>query len=211
MTARTGDLRLFAIVPIRGLEGAKSRLGEVLDAEERRDLVLDLLTRAIRAALRAPHVAEVIVVTPDPEAAGMARRLGARSVLQAGRGLNEGLDLARDEAVRRGALAILVVPADLPEASPTTIEAVVAAAGAGPVVALVPDRAGTGTNALLLAPPRIIPFAFGTDSRSAHGALAIAAGARLVEVASPLSLDLDTPDDLLRLEAVRATGTEEPG
>ena len=50
-TPPAADLsRLVAIVPVRGLEGAKSRLGATLDAEERQALVLDLLDRTIRAA-----------------------------------------------------------------------------------------------------------------------------------------------------------------
>jgi 2-phospho-L-lactate guanylyltransferase (CobY/MobA/RfbA family) len=35
--------RLMVVIPIRGLEEAKSRLGQALDAEERRDLVTRLL------------------------------------------------------------------------------------------------------------------------------------------------------------------------
>jgi 2-phospho-L-lactate guanylyltransferase len=190
-----------AIVPVRGLEEAKSRLGEVLDAEERRDLVLDLLTRVVRAAARSARVAEVVVVTPDPEAAAVARRLGARPVLQPTNGLNAGLELGRDEALRLGADAILVLPADLPGVTPVAVDQVIAAAGGGPVVALVSDLAGEGTNALLLAPADVIPFSFGPGSRAAHGASAIAAGARLVDIPGPLASDLDTAEDLLRLES----------
>jgi 2-phospho-L-lactate guanylyltransferase len=69
-----------------------------------------------------------------------------------------------------------------------------------PLVALVPDRHGRGTNALLVAPPAAIEFAFGGDSRAAHADCAAQAGARYVEIDGPLTLDLDTPDDLLQAE-----------
>ena len=62
---------------------------------------------------------------------------------------------------------------------------------------LVPDRHGRGTNALLVAPPDAIDVRFGGDSRAAHAAAAMEAGALLVELAGPLRLDLDTPDDLV--------------
>ena len=65
---------------------------------------------------------------------------------------------------------------------------------------IVPDRHGRGTNALLLAPPDAIDPCFGGDSRAAHVAAARAAGARLVELGGPLTLDIDTPDDLLLVE-----------
>jgi 2-phospho-L-lactate guanylyltransferase len=66
---------------------------------------------------------------------------------------------------------------------------------------LVPDRHGRGTNALLLEPPTAIPFAFGGDSRSAHASLAASVGAAYLELDGPLALDLDTPEDVVRLEA----------
>ena len=63
------------------------------------------------------------------------------------------------------------------------------------------DQHGRGTNALLLAPPDIIDVHFGGDSRDAHASAAAAAGARLVELDGPLTVDLDTPDDLLLAES----------
>src|SRR5438093_585798 len=71
-----------------------------------------------------------------------------------------------------------------------------------PLVAIVPDRHGRGTNALLLAPPDAIDTCFGGDSRAAHAAAAREAGAALVELDGPLTLDLDTPDDLLLAETI---------
>ena len=68
-------------------------------------------------------------------------------------------------------------------------------------VVLVTDRHATGTNALGLRPPSIIPFAFGPGSRKPHRAAADRAGATYVELDGPLGLDLDTPDDLLLVEA----------
>lgn len=201
--------RLVALVPVRGLEVAKSRLGEALDAEERRALVERLLARTIAAAEAAPGVTAVAVVSPDPAALELATGLGAAAVREAGEGLNEGLAAGRDWVLAGGADALLVVPADLPGVSAGGLAALVeasrAAAAAGPpgrpVVILVTDRAGDGTNALLLAPPDAIPFRFGPGSRAAHAAAARAAGAAYVEVSGPLDLDLDTPDDLLAAEA----------
>ncbi len=63
------------------------------------------------------------------------------------------------------------------------------------------DRAGSGTNVLLVAPPDAIDFHFGVDSRAVHATAAHAAGAAYLEIAGPLDLDLDTPEDLLAAEA----------
>lgn len=205
--------RIVALVPVRGLEAAKSRLGEALDAEERRALVERLLVRTVAAASCVAGVAAVAVVSPDPAALELATGLGAVAIRQAGEGLNEGLAQGRDHAIADGADALLVVPADLPGVSTAGLAPVVEAARAAmadpdpagpsdrPVVVLVTDRAGDGTNALLLVPPDAIPFRFGPGSRAAHAAAARAAGAAYVEVAGPLDLDLDMPDDLLAAEA----------
>jgi 2-phospho-L-lactate guanylyltransferase len=68
------------------------------------------------------------------------------------------------------------------------------------LVALVPDRHGRGTNAILISPPNAIAFAFGPGSRAAHLAAAAQAGASVVELGGPLTLDLDLPEDLIRAE-----------
>ena len=188
-------------MPVRALEGAKSRLGSVLDAEERAALVLRLLDRTLTAAAAARSVGEVVVVSPDPAVLRRAQRRGVRGIAQRSSGLNAALE----EAVRatRAAGRLLVLPGDLPGVSADVIdELAIAADRAGrPSVVLVPDRHGRGTNALLLDPPGAIPFAFGTDSRGAHRELASAAGVTYVELTGPLSLDIDTPDDLLLAES----------
>ena len=204
MDARpTPPARTVAVVPVGTLEGAKSRLGDTLDAEERRDLAIRLARRTIAAAGATPGISEVLVVTPDPEVRDLARAAGARPIRQRSQGLNRGLREARDEALGAGADALLVLPIDLPMVSPEAIRAVLEplADPARPLVVIVPDRHGRGTNALLIAPPDAIEFGFGGDSRTAHVECAREAGARVVELAGPLTLDLDTPDDLLLVEA----------
>ena len=113
--------RVVAVVPVGHLERAKSRLGEVLDAEERRDLVIGLLERTLAATLGTPGIAETIVVTPDDEVATLANAAGARVIRQADRGLNHGLAEARSAALEDGATALLVLPADLPSVSPAAV------------------------------------------------------------------------------------------
>lgn len=194
--------RVVVIVPVGTLEGAKSRLGESLDAEERRDLVTRMVRRTVEAAVHTPGVAETIVVTPDDEVRELALAAGARPLRQRSQGLNRGLREAREEAVAGGADAVLVLPIDLPMVSPEAVAAVLAPLRDPnrPLVVLVPDRHRRGTNALLVAPPDAIEFGFGGDSRAAHAACAGEAGARLVELDGPLTLDLDTSDDLLLVE-----------
>jgi 2-phospho-L-lactate/phosphoenolpyruvate guanylyltransferase len=203
--------RIVAIVPIGTLENAKSRLGETLDAEERRDLVDTMISRTVRASLATPGVAETLVVSPDSEAIEQAAFLGARTLRQRGQGLNTGLREARDDAIAGGADAIAILPIDLPLITPEAIgelTAPLSVVGERPLVVLAPDRHHRGTNGLLLAPPDAIEPSFGGDSRAAHQACAADAGARYVELDGPLALDLDTPDDLLLVEALAEDASE---
>ena len=198
--------RIVAVVPVRSLSSGKSRLGEPLDAEERADLVVALLHRTVEQALSATRLAGVLVVSEDADLLRQATAMGATSLLQECPGLNEGLAEARAAADPQ-ATAIMVLPADLPSIVASAIDELAEAAELAqrsapgrPVVALVPDRHGTGTNALLVAPPDAIPFLFGADSRAAHSAAARAVGASYVELAGPLTFDLDTPEDLLEAD-----------
>jgi 2-phospho-L-lactate guanylyltransferase len=210
-TAGADFSRTWALVPIRGLETAKTRLGEDLDPEERVELVTRLLRQTLVATRDARRVDGTIVVTMDPAAAGIAKELRAVGLVERAPGLNEAIEAARSVAIARGATAILVLPADLPSVAAGTVDDLLARAseaatapGDDPramVVALVPDRHREGTNALVVTPPDAIAPAFGGRSRETHQRAAVAAGARFLELDGPLSLDLDTPADLIAAEA----------
>ena len=196
---------VVALIPVRSLAGAKSRLGEPLDAEERVDLVRALLRRTVKEAKAATRLAGVVVVSMDDELLLEAGAMGATPLLQERDGLNQGLEEARSAVGDAG--AVLVLPVDLPGITAAAIDGLAEAAEtarrngpAGPVVILVTDHHGTGTNALLVAPPDAIAFRFGEASRAAHAAAARAAGAEYVEIDGPLSFDLDTPEDLLEAD-----------
>lgn len=208
--------RPWALVPLRGLEDAKTRLGAELDPEERVVLVTAMAERTLAATRDAASLSGTVLVTADPEAAVLAEGFGARTLVQRLPGLNAALREARTLAVEAGATAILVVPIDLAAISAAAIDEVVAAARAAadagaadrrrPIVAIVPDRQRGGTNALLVSPPAAIDPAFGDASFARHLARAEAAGAEPLVLGGPLTLDVDTASDLLAVEAATAAG-----
>jgi 2-phospho-L-lactate guanylyltransferase len=211
MEREQGAIRVAAVIPIGTFEGAKTRLGGTLDAEERQDLVERLLDRTVHAALTVERLADVLVISPDRAVLRRAADLGARTLRQRSVGLNAGLSEGRDDVAAGGAEAILVLPIDLALVSAATLEVVLApiiasdgGSVAGPLVVLVTDRHGTGTNALALRPPGVLDFAFGPDSREAHRQAAVAAGATYLEIGGPLTLDIDTPADLVLVDALTA-------
>lgn len=207
---RADPSRTWALVPIRGLETAKTRLGADLDPEERAELVTELLRRTLAATRDARRIAGTVVVTMDGAAAEVARVHDAIGLVERAPGLNAAIAAARSVAEARGATAVLVLPADLPAISAAALDDLLAAIGGvstgddsetEPLVGLVADRHGSGTNVLFLRPPSVIEPAFGTGSRVRHELAASTVGARFVERGGPLALDVDTAADLLEAEA----------
>lgn len=191
-------MSLWAVVPVKPLDQAKSRLAGALSAKERVALVQKLLERTLDVLRQVPAIAEIVVATSDPGVAAWARRGGYRVLREVGEpDLNGALAVATRSAQTHRVEAVLIVHADLPRVTPAEVEKMMALAGTGPVVVVAPDRHGRGTNALLCAPPGLIEYRFGEDSYAQHCAQAQAAGARLEICSAPgLALDLDVPEDL---------------
>ena len=93
-----------------------------------------------------------------------------------------------------------MLTADLPLARPEDVAAIMAAAPPAPSAVLVPSHDGTGTNAMLLRPPRAIAPRLGPGSLARHLALAARRGVAVQRLERPrLALDIDTPRDLAAL------------
>jgi 2-phospho-L-lactate/phosphoenolpyruvate guanylyltransferase len=188
-----------AVVPVKDLQGTKSRLTPILDPGARAGLTLYMMGRVV-AAIRSSGVEDVCVVSPDRIVLNEAQRRGAIPLPQESRGLNPALEEGRRRALELGASTLLVLPADLPLLEEEDVLAVLKASE-GQAVVIAPDGARSGTNALLTRPPDALPFVFGPDSFQAH---LEAARKRDLDVKvcerSHLAFDLDTAGDLARLK-----------
>ncbi len=194
-------LRTMAVVPVKGLDQAKQRLGPALGPDARRKLMLAMLDDVLVTLSRVPAISGVLVVTRDDRVAEAAARRGARVVREPeAADLNVSLACGLDAAAAAGADRALVLPADVPLATPTDIEAVLRAAAIGGG-AIVPDSEEAGTNALLLPLPSAFTPAFGVGSFTRHRQRAAAAGLELAVVRRDgLSRDIDLPADLALLD-----------
>ena len=195
-------MSLFAIVPVKDLRETKSRLMAVLNPPGRAGLTLYMMGRVI-STLQEAGVGEICVVSPDRLVLQKAREKGASILHQKGRGLNPALEEGRKWAVEQGASAVLVLPADLPLIEAEDVRAVISGREEGVSTVISPNATHTGTNALVLQPPTLFPFAFGPDSFEAHRRAAEESGARITLLERPhLAFDLDTKEDLAHLEMV---------
>jgi 2-phospho-L-lactate guanylyltransferase len=246
---------IWAVVPLKSPDAAKSRLRAGLGADARRRLFFSMARQVLHALARTPGIGGVSVVTASPEVAAFAEREGAAVIW-------EERDAGTAEACRSAVThfsasvdSLLMISGDIPlissDAVAALLETVVSlpslprrggtkgngvvragsyhpahdvgtpplaggevrffsppfqggvarSDGMVPVVAIVPDRRRSGTNALLCTPPAIIPPCFGADSFQRHLAAARSQGVdvRVVE-SDALGLDIDELEDLDELQ-----------
>ena len=225
-------MRTFAVLPVKSFGMAKQRLGEAVAGVERTALAAAMAGDVLEALGSVRGLEGVIVVSAEAEGIGKAGIEGMRDAAEGFATGTADIEERHDAAARsgpapaalevvhdpeevgqsaaaargvraalaRGAQRVLLVPGDCPALEPDEVGELLETAGPG--VVIVPDRHGSGTNALLIAPPTVVEPAFGPGSFARHAALAHAAGARVrVAHAPSLELDVDTPGDLETLRS----------
>lgn len=183
--------QVTAVVPVKRLAFAKSRLA--VPAEQRQALALAFALDTITSLSDSPLVADVLVVTSDPVAAGRLRRLGVRVLPDQGAGLAPAVHGGtRVAATWRPGTGIAVVPADLPCLRAADVTQVVTDASVTEG-AFVPDRSGTGTTFVIYPPGRRAVTRYGPGSAAGHQALGLHP---LHEAPMRARHDVDTLEDL---------------
>ncbi|APB00583.1 2-phospho-L-lactate guanylyltransferase [Nocardia seriolae] len=196
---------VHAVIAVKSLGLAKSRLSDRLPQEYRPQLVLAMLADTVTAAVSTSVVASVTVVTPDPRVAEVVRGLGAHVQPEPEvtaphtSGLNAAL-AAGAAAIRHrhGPVDLLALQADLPALRPAELCDMLA--GTGHRRSVIADHEGSGTVALLVrgGSTSLNPL-FGPDSARRH----IADGAvELLGDWPGLRQDVDTAADLDRAAAL---------
>ena len=177
---------MLAIVPFKGLNGAKTRLAGALSEEDRARLALEMLNRVLEACEGASSIERTLLVTPEPGAAPE----GVSVLVDHATGHADAIDLGLAEA--RPDEAILVVMADCPL---TDAHALDALAEAAHPLALVPARDG-GVNALALQELARFRPRFGVPAEEMVAAARAAGLEPTIAHDERLSLDVDRPEDL---------------
>jgi 2-phospho-L-lactate guanylyltransferase len=193
-------LKATAILPAKRFDSAKRRLAGGMDDERREALVEAMLEDVLEAIGQARSIERTIVVSSEPRAVAPATAAGAELVPDPDHGGHSGATLAAIARARElGAECVMLLPGDCPLLDPRELDRLLTGVPTR-FVAIVPDRHGTGTNALVLTPPDAILPAFGEGSCARHIAAAREAGCPYaVEELDSLGLDLDTPADIVAL------------
>jgi 2-phospho-L-lactate guanylyltransferase len=193
-------MRATAVVPVKRFAVAKSRLASGVEETRKPELVAAMVADVLEAIAEARLVERTIVVSQEPRAAELAAAAGAELLSDFEDSSHSAAALAGIAAAEAaGAGCVALLPGDCPLLDPRELDKMLTGVPDS-YVAVIPDRHGTGTNALVLAPPNAIEPAFGDGSRERHVAAARAAGiAYAVEELPSLGLDLDTPADIVAL------------
>jgi len=196
---------VWAVLPVKRFEAAKSRLAPILSGTERAALARSMFEHVMGVLGRSPSLSGVVVVTDSD---GVASVAGGRAIVlrdpPGSTGLADPVDFALREVGERGATGAVVFVSDLPNITEADVARMLGELAHCDLV-LAPDGGGSHTNALAVRPGLGFRTSFGHDeSLRLHRDQAARAGlsVRLVESAT-LAFDVDTPEDYARLVAGR--------
>ena len=193
-------MKATAVLPVKRFSAAKQRLAPGMGASHRAELAAAMLEDVLEAIGAARSIERTIVVSSEPSAVEIAGASGIEVIADPDERGHSGAALAGIARARQlGAGTVVLLPIDCPLLAPRELERLLTGMPER-YVAIVPDRHGTGTNALVLSPPDAVEPSFGEGSCARHVSAARAAGVPFnVEELPSLALDLDTPADVVAL------------
>ncbi len=196
-------MRTLAVLPVKSFSHAKQRLRDDLAPGLRRSLAEAMLRDVLSALAETEGLEDVLVVSADRRAQELAAAAGAQTLADTEAGHNAAAAIGVAAVLKTGAERVLLVPGDCPVLDPLELDELLSVERPAPSVIVVPDRHGTGTNALLLTPPDAMPPSFGPGSCARHRAAAQEHGlyGEVRDVPS-LALDIDTVEDLESLAPI---------
>ena len=188
------------VAPIKAFASAKTRLSERFDADQRACMAQASAERVLFAVASCAAVDIRIAVVETDFAAKLARHHGFDVIQRTDiYGQSAAVGAGFHAAMLRGATNILTVSADVPLVRPKDIEEMLKPRG--PVLVMVSDREGRGTNALRLDPAIDMRLSFGPGSLALHRCEAEALKLKVKVIDNPrVRIDIDTPEDVEALE-----------
>jgi 2-phospho-L-lactate guanylyltransferase len=196
-------MRTIAILPMKSFGAAKQRLSAALAGGARQALAQAMFSDVLTSLRHVDAIEAIAVVTADGTAESAALASGALALADREEaGQSAAAAIGVEHALAAGFERVLLVPGDTPLLDPAEVSELLDRAEREELgLVVVPDRHGTGTNALLMRPPDAIEPSFGPGSRERHVDAAAEAGVSCsVEPLPSLVLDVDTPEDLAALD-----------
>jgi 2-phospho-L-lactate guanylyltransferase len=198
-------LKIFAIVPVKSFENAKSRFGSLLSTRERIRLSGMLLERTISTLKKTPSIQKILLVSADARIKEIATNYGVtflEEIKEAG--VNSAVKLADEFCFSVRADASLVLPTDLPLIVPEDIDIMCKSVlEEEDCVILCPSYKFDGSNVLLRKPCNIISTSYDKESYPNHVLAGIRGNVKTrVLFLDRLMIDIDTVDDIKKMLSI---------
>lgn len=193
------SLSIFAVIPVKILSEAKTRLAQILTSAERSELVVSMLRDVLEAVTNASALERVLVISADDTVLRLAHQYKAKSLREkAPTGLNSAVKQATDWCIANDAEGVLTLLADIPLITSTDVTEIISVSKQEPMVVIAPSKNEDGTNALLRKPPYVIPTYYGQKSFRLHLQEAIKRKLPYsIYRSSRMAFDIDTIEDLI--------------
>jgi len=149
------------LIPVKSLTYAKSRLAGYLNISEREQLVVSMLIHVIEILKISDNQFTIYIVTSDPKVKKLANSIKVNIIQEKNTGHNQALTYAAKQIDQNQPL--LTISADLPLVDVSDITQLFSLLKNSDVV-LAPSKEETGTNAILMRKPLVVPYRFGKES-----------------------------------------------
>ena len=204
-------MKVFAIVPVKSFENAKTRLGTLLSTTERIKLSGMLLKRTIYILKKTPGIQKILLVSSDSRTKKIARKYGVTFLEEYKEsGVNSAINLADKFCVTACADASLILPIDLPLILPEDVSIICKSVlDDNNCVVLCPSYKFDGSNVLLRKPCNIIGTSYDANSYLMHVLGGIRNNVKTkVLFVSRLMIDIDTVRDVRNMLAMNETDNQ---
>jgi 2-phospho-L-lactate/phosphoenolpyruvate guanylyltransferase len=161
--------KIAAVIPVKNLHYAKSRLSTILTLQQREKLVLFLFNITIRTLKKSQFISEIIVVSSDKTIERFSFKNGLKFIKDFDNGVNNAVILADHYCIDNDIDANIIIPHDLPFISFKEIDYICNISEKYPkCVIICPSKRFDGTNILFRKPPTVITTFYDNNSYLNH-------------------------------------------
>lgn len=194
-------MKIAAVIPMKSLHSAKSRLSNILTAQQRKNLAMYLLDATIKEIKKSCIISEIIIVSNDKAVKNYSCLNNLKFIKDSEEGVNKAVILADNYCINNGINANIVIPHDLPFISAKEIDKICTMSNKyHKCIIICPSKRFDGTNILFRKPPDVIKTHYDDNSYMNHlkEAYKFKIPIESLDIVK-LRFDLDTKEDLLEL------------
>ncbi|MCJ7636816.1 MAG: 2-phospho-L-lactate guanylyltransferase [Nitrososphaeraceae archaeon] len=194
-------MKIAAIIPMKSLHLAKSRLSNILTPEQRKNLAMYLLDTTIKELKESKFISEIIIVSSDKAVKKYSCLNNLKFIKDSDEGVNNAVILADHYCINNDINANIVIPQDLPFISAKEIDEICNISNKyHKCIIICPSKRFDGTNVLFRKPPNVIKTFYDDNSYINHLKEAHKFKIPIESlVIGKLRFDIDTKEDLLEL------------